>query len=142
MPVNQLNLTVKCDLSELARVAGEIEEFGALHSWPVPMIFNVNLALDELITNIVNYGFPNDEQKKDIQLTLTEQGHELRIILEDEGVPFDPFTEADQPSIGDSLEDRVIGGLGVFFVKSLVDAASYERREIMNRVTLLLYSNK
>ena len=135
-----LSLTLECDLSELSRSAKEIEKFGEDRDWPSEWIFKTNLALDELITNIVNYGFEDDEEKKDILITLTEIRDCLVIVIEDEGNPFNPFLEAAEPSLDDELEERVVGGLGVYFVKTLMNEATYERREGRNLVTLILYT--
>ena len=135
-----LSLALKCDLSELARSAEEIEKFGANRDWPPEWIFKTNLALDELITNVVNYGFEGQEEKKDIHITLTESDNCLVVVMEDEGNPFDPFSEAAEPSLDDELEERTVGGLGVYFVKTLMDEATYERREGRNHITLILHT--
>ena len=135
-----LSLILKCDLSELARSAEEIEKFGANRTWPSEWIFKTNLALDELITNVVNYGFEGQEEKKDILITLTESDDSLVVVMEDEGNPFDPFSEAAEPSLDDELEERAIGGLGVHFVKTLIDETAYERHEGRNRITLTLHT--
>ena len=56
MPAPTLTLTLKNDLSELARIAGEIESHGKAHGWPAKWLLNLNISLDELITNIVGCG--------------------------------------------------------------------------------------
>ena len=136
----QVELDLKCDLSELGRVAEKVEELGESHDWPMNWIFNTNLALDELITNVVNYAFADMTEGQEIKLSLTQTEGSLIVVLEDNGLAFNPFVEADQPDVEASLEDRAIGGLGVFFVKSLVDEATYEREGDRNIVTLVLNS--
>ena len=56
--------------------------------------------------------------------------------MEDDGIAFDPFTSAPEPDLDASVEERRIGGLGVYFVKTLMDEAAYERRGDRNRITL------
>ena len=136
----QVELDLKCDLSEIGRIAEKVEELGESHDWPMNWIFNTNLALDELITNVINYAFAETTDGQEIKLTLTQTEGSLIVVLEDNGLEFDPFVEADQPDIEAELEDRAIGGLGVFFVKSLVDEATYEREGDRNIVTLVLNS--
>ena len=136
----QVELDLKCDLSEIGRIAEKVEELGESHDWPMNWIFNTNLALDELITNVINYAFAETTDGQEIKLTLTQTEGSLIVVLEDNGLEFDPFVEADQPDIEADLEDRAIGGLGVFFVKSLVDEATYEREGDRNVVTLVLNS--
>ena len=58
-------------------------------------------------------------------------------VLEDDGLEFDPFRSAPEPDLDASVEERRIGGLGVYFVKSLMDEATYERVDNLNRITLV-----
>ncbi len=137
--IAKLSLVVKHDLAELARIADDIEAHAQEHDWPTAWVPAVNLSLDELITNIVNYGFANQPEKKDIDLTLKVIDDNLYVELIDEGVAFDPFTDAPQPSLDAPIEEREIGGLGIYFVKSLVNQTRYERKEGKNYTTLILY---
>ena len=136
MPASALNLVLKNDLSELPRIAEEIEAHGEGREWPMKWILNVNLSLDELITNVISYGY-EDSGEHEIRVTLTERDGALEVVLEDDGVAFDPLSEAPEPDLGASVEERRIGGLGVHFVKSLMDEVSYERRGGRNRLTLI-----
>jgi anti-sigma regulatory factor (Ser/Thr protein kinase) len=133
--LSTLTLNVKNDLTELIRVAEAIETHGEARGWPMKWIMNANLSLDELITNIVSYGYA-DTDEHEIRITLTEQEETLVIVLEDDGIAFDPLSQAPDPDLDASVEDRRIGGLGVYFVKSLMDEVSYERRDGWNRITL------
>ena len=126
---------MKNDLTEFVRVAEAIETHGEARGWPMKWIMNANLSLDELITNIVSYGY-SDTDEHEIRITLTEQEGSLVIVLEDDGAAFDPFSQSPEPDLDASVEDRRVGGLGVYFVKSLMDEVSYERRERWNRITL------
>ena len=136
MPAPPLTLTLKNDLSELARSAEAIEAHGESHGWPMKWIMNLNLSLDELITNVISYGY-RDGEEHEIRVTLTEEEGSLSVVLEDDGVAFDPFSEAPEPDIDAGVEERRIGGLGVYFVKSLMDEVAYERRDGCNRLTLI-----
>ena len=135
MPAPTLTLTLKNDLSELARIAGEIESHGEAHGWPAKWILNLNISLDELITNIVSYGY-RDTGEHEIRVTVTDRSGSLVTVVEDDGIAFDPFTSAPEPDLDASVEERRIGGLGVYFVKTLMDGATYERLGDRNRVTL------
>ena len=73
---------------------------------------------------------------------LTEQDGALTVVLEDDGIAFNPFSEAAMPDLEASVEERRIGGLGVYFVKSLMDEASYERRGEWNRITLIQHARE
>ena len=131
-----LLLILKNDLSELARIAEKIESHGESRSWPAKWIMNLNLSLDELITNIVSYGY-QDTDEHEIRITLTERDESLAVVVEDDGMAFDPFTAAPVPNLEADLEERPIGGLGVYFVKTLMDEVAYERVDNSNRITLI-----
>ena len=136
MSAPPLILTLKNDLSELARIAEEIEAHGRSCGWPAKWILNLNISLDELITNIVSYGY-RDSDEHEIRITLTDLSGSLVTVLEDDGIAFDPFTDAPNPDLNASVEERRIGGLGVYFVKTLMDEATYERFDNGNRITLV-----
>ena len=136
MSASALSLVLKNDLSELARIAEAIEAHGEGRDWPMKWVLNVNLSLDELITNVISYGY-EDSGEHEIRITLTERDGTLEVVLEDDGVAFDPLSEAPEPDLAASVEERRIGGLGVHFVKSLMDEVSYERRDGRNCLTLI-----
>ena len=131
-----LLLTLKNDLSELARIAEAIETHGESHDWPAKWVMNLNLSLDELITNTVSYGY-RDTGEHEIHVTLTERDGTLVTVLEDDGIAFDPFTATPAPDLEAGVEERPIGGLGVYFVKTLMDEVAYERIDDCNRITLI-----
>ncbi len=137
MSAPALLLTLKNDLSELARIAEEVESHGESHGWPVKWILNLNLSLDELITNTVSYGY-QDTGEHEIRITMTERNGSLVTVVEDDGMPFDPFSETAEPDLESDVEERPIGGLGIHFVKTLMDEVAYERVDGCNRITLLL----
>ena len=59
------------------------------------------------------------------------------MVLEDDGITFDPFTATPEPDLEAGVNERRIGGLGVYFVQSLMDEVAYERRDNHNRITLI-----
>ena len=111
MSAPTLILTLKNDLSELARIAQEIEAYGESHGWPVKWILNLNISLDELITNIVSYGY-QDCEEHEIRVTVSDRGGSLMVVLEDDGSAFNPFTSAPEPDLDASIEERKNRRLG------------------------------
>ena len=82
-------------------------------------VFPVNLCLDELITNTITYGLKGAaEHTIEIEISATE--HFLEIQIRDDAPPFDPFLKMAQPDLTATLEDRKIGGLGIYFVYKLM----------------------
>ncbi len=136
----KLTLQVKHDLAELARIADAIEVHGKAHDWPGEWVFNVNLSLDELITNVISYSTDSESDKHEIELTLRViNDKNLHVLLVDDGEEFDPFNDAPTPQIDAPIDEREIGGLGIFFVKSLVNETAYQRKDGKNHITLILY---
>jgi len=92
-------------------------------------IFDVQMAVDEACTNIIHYAYPEDQEGKiEIACFMTAKNH-FTVCIKDYGEPFDPTKLCESPDIDTSLEDREIGGLGVFFMKNLMDELKYEYRE-------------
>ena len=136
MPAPPFTITIRDSLSELPRLAEAIEAHGKAHGWSEQWVFNLNLAFDELVTNVVNYGY-DDLGPHRIRVTLTENAESLVAVLEDGGRPFDPFADAPEPDVDLELDDRPLGGLGVYLTRSIMDEVSYERRDNRNYVTLI-----
>ena len=121
--------------SALAALAGIIEEFGAAHALSGTVQSHLNLMLDELITNSITYGLPTVSEPE-LRLRLLVDEGAVIAQLEDNGIAFNPFEEAPEPDPTLGLEERPIGGLGVFLVKQFADSTAYERVDGRNRITL------
>ena len=132
-----LTLTLPNDVAEIVHIAGKLEAHGASRGWPAEPISKLNLVLDELITNVISYGYRDDE-RHEIRITVNERDGLVTTTIEDDGMPFDPFKEAPAPDLDAKLEERRIGGLGVHIAKSFTDEVAYERRGKYNRTILKL----
>ena len=94
----------------------------------------LTLAIEEAMVNAMTYAYPADTRGS-ITLEAESDGKHLKFILTDSGNPFDPTSvrEADTSS---SLDDRPIGGLGIFLVRQLMDSINYERTNGKNILTI------
>lgn len=131
----QWRLSFSADLDELAPLAEAVETLGDELGWEPATLMQMNLVLEELIANIVNHGYA-DGRPGHIEVWLDADPAEIRLRIEDDGDPFDPFAVA-EPDLSLAIEDRPIGGLGVHFVRSYTDAQAYQREDGRNRVTLV-----
>lgn len=129
----EIRASLPIRLSRVREFAEEVEAFGEAAGLPETKVYIVNLTLDELIANIVMYGF-DGVADPEINVELTLSNDKLVLMLEDNGKPFDP-TQDPAPDISSPLMDRPIGGLGRYFVKKLADRLSYAYVEGRNRVT-------
>ena len=98
------------------------------------MLFKIRLAVEEVVENVVRYAYENGLGWLEINVELGENGV-LKIKLRDGGVPFDPLAKED-PDLTLSVEDRPIGGLGIFLCKKLMDDVSYTFEDGCNILVL------
>lgn len=92
------------------------------------------LAIDELVTNCIKYGY-DDAGEHVISILLSVEGETLGIQVIDDGHPFNPL-DAPPPDLSADIEDRQEGGLGIFLLRKLSDDIAYERRDGTNCLTI------
>ncbi len=129
-----LELTIENDLAQLAVVRSEVESFAKRENLSHEVGFAAKLALEELLTNTISYGY-SDKSAQFIEIRLEVRGDQLIIHTADDGLAYDPRT-AKEPNTQSSLKDREIGGLGVHLVKNLMDGFEYRHKDGKNHVTL------
>jgi serine/threonine-protein kinase RsbW len=130
----QLTLTLRNDLAELERVADAVDAFGKSHNLPATALFDLHLALDEVLTNVVSYGYDDDgEHEIVVRLGMpVRHGSQLiEVEVEDDGRPFNPL-DAPPPDVHASVEQRRIGGLGIYLVRRVMDDLEYRRQQDRN----------
>ncbi|HCM92776.1 MAG TPA: ATP-binding protein [Lachnospiraceae bacterium] len=102
--------------------------------------YKLTVAFDEMFMNVASYAYPQAEEApygRPLSVNLETQGGNILLTLEDRGKPFDPFARED-PDVHVPLEERRIGGLGIFMTKKLMDSVSYEYRDGKNIVCLTI----
>ena len=127
-------LWVDNQISELTRVEAFLEELGEEWVFTIPLVFSLNLALEEALTNIISYGY-DDEDKHTIEIDFKKTDGKLFISIIDDGHAYDP-TLIEEPDITLSAEERPIGGLGIFLIKKVMDKIEYQRKENRNYLML------
>lgn len=127
-------LTIENQLDQLALVASFVEEFCEELGLGADVVFNLNLVLEEAMTNVIMYAHP-EGGKHDIMLTARTEDGVLSLILEDDGVAFDP-TEVPDADVTLSAEERSIGGLGIFLIRQIMDDVFYKRENEHNVLTM------
>lgn len=134
MPKEATSFKLRNALTELDSLFEHIERFGLRAGLPKKQIFQINLALDELFTNIVSYGY-TDSNSHWIEFQLHYKNDVVYICVEDNGIPFDPVAA---PTSGSApfLENCKIGGLGLHIVKKVMDKIEYERKGDKNVITM------
>jgi anti-sigma regulatory factor (Ser/Thr protein kinase) len=123
------------DRAEIRRLAGLAEQFGRAAQLGDDEVMNLNLVLDEIVTNVLDHGFDGLAGDAEIRLTLTREGDALTIRVEDNGRAFDPL-QAAPPDLDAPIEDRPVGGLGIHIVRSVMETIEYQRRGGHNVLTM------
>ncbi len=100
-------------------------------------INEIQIAAEEPIVNIISYAYPDGNG--DIEITCNDkEGKGLVIEIIDWGVPFDPML-VPEPDIDTPMDDRKIGGLGIYMMRKLMDEANYKRTGNQNVLTIVKY---
>lgn len=107
-------------IEALLNFVDELEQTLAL---PDDQAYLVRLVVEEFATNIVKYSYEQHKQGI-IQLSCTCDEDELRVIIRDHGQPFDP-NHSPEPDLSADVENRSVGGLGVFLVREMCDVLTY-----------------
>ena len=119
---------------DLARVTRIVDELAASHHLAAGVVADVNVALDEVLTNIITYGY-DDNRVHEIRIRLTVDDDAIEAEVLDDGRPFDPTAIA-APDRSTSLRERRVGGLGMHLVKHLMSEVIYSRSGNHNRLVL------
>lgn len=122
-------------VEQLESIAATLERLGDEWGLKPKTVMEMNLVLEELFTNIVFYAF-DDDREHVIRIGFELAGDELRITLEDDGKPFNLLERQMGDVLSQPVEERPIGGLGIHFVREIMDRVEYRRDEGRNIVTL------
>lgn len=131
---SSMSVTLVNDLAEVEKLSRLVEAFGEAEGLQPESVFNVNLALDEVITNIIRYAHDDGRQHPIVVRLAIDQGV-LTAHVEDDGRAFNPL-EAPVPDIGASIDERPIGGLGIHLVRSVMNSVEYRREDGRNVLTM------
>ncbi len=131
---DQVEIILKNRRSAIDGFVEQLEKLAQEWQLPPGVVFDLNLVVEELVMNIVLYGYDNDSEHE-IVLKLSKMTDVVTIQLIDDGVAFNPL-EVPRPDIDARLENRKIGGLGIHFVRGKMDDIQYQRKHGKNILTL------
>ena len=133
--MKSLIVHIKNYLPEIARVTEKYEIFAEENNLSQRIIYDISLCLDEIITNIISYGFDDDDEHI-IEIQFHLKDNEIELVFIDDGIEFDPELKEDPVHLKHSVEERPIGGLGIYLVKKLMDVIKYKRVQDKNILKL------
>lgn len=130
----RITLRVGNQIAELRKVVEAVNKFGADHGLPKTVLSETNVALDEILNNIITYGFV-DDKRHEIVVSLCLAQDELMVEVRDDGIAFNPI-EALPPGLSGGRFERRLGGLGIHLVRSLTNNMEYVRKVGSNHLRL------
>ena len=129
-----VTVSFKNQLGEIERLGQVVTEFAQRQHWSSQVLFEVNVSLEEILANVISYAYEDDKEHA-IILRLSFANGEMTAQVKDDGRPFNPL-EVAEPDIDQPIEERKVGGLGIYLVRKFMTDLAYERREGKNRLTL------
>lgn len=133
--MDTLVLHIPNKIEALQRLQESLRGLGKKWELTNALIMNLELVLEEIVSNIIFYGF-EDEREHTIEVDFRKLEHEILIRISDDGIPFDLTAVESFHDQDKTAEEREIGGLGIHFVKTLVDRIEYRRDQNKNILTL------
>ena len=129
-----LSISLDNHLAELERLYQVLWRFGKEQGLPHDVINTMNLALEEIVTNVILHGY-DGKDKRQILIRCFIQDGAVIAEVEDDGKPFNPLNFP-EPDTSQTLEDRPLGGLGIQLVRKVMDSLDYTYQEGKNYIRL------
>ncbi len=128
-------LKIKNKISELQKINSCIEDL--VYEWDIPqhVSFNLNLVIEEVFSNIIFYGYPDDGEH-DIFITYLNKGDRISVEIMDDAKEFNPLLAPSTGVFCNTVDETEIGGIGLHLVKCMVDDIDYTRRAEHNILTV------
>jgi serine/threonine-protein kinase RsbW len=123
-------LVLKNAISEVRVLSNNVKEFCEENSLSGKVTHDIHLALEEIFSNIVFYGF-HDQDEHQIAISLSLRNNTLILEIKDDGIPFNPL-ESKTPDLEIPIEERETGGMGIHIARRLVDEIEYFRKQNNN----------
>lgn len=128
-------LVLEAKVENLVAVNEFVDEILQPLNCSMKIQMQLELAVEEIFVNIANYAYGEGTGKAFITGRILENPLRLELVFMDEGTPYNPLVRKD-PDLEQKMEDRAIGGLGIYLVKKNVEEITYSYQEGKNVLTL------
>ena len=128
-------ITLNCDIGRITELNAFLQSVGERLKLNESVLSQVQMAVEEAVVNVMNYAYP-DGKNGFVTIKVMSDGHELRMVVIDSGIAFDP-TQKEKADTTLSVEDRPIGGLGIFLIREMMDSINYERVDGRNILMMI-----
>ena len=133
-------LTIAATVESIETVTDFVNEQLEAYDCPMKILMQINIAIDELFSNIAHYAYNPETGDATVRVEVIEDPMAVIITFIDNGVPYDPLTNAD-PDTTLSAEERQLGGLGIYMVKKTMDDITYEYKDGKNILSIKKHLN-
>ncbi len=120
-------ITMAAKVENIEDMTDELNAWFEENGISMKITLQLDVVLDEVLTNISSYAYGDSPGDMTVRAEMINGGSTVRLEFTDNGIYFDPLKKED-PDITLSVEERKIGGLGIFIVKKTMDNVSYERK--------------
>ena len=131
MSAMEKELTIEAVMDNLDQVLAFVDEQLEACECPIRYQLPIDVAVEELYTNIASYAYSPEIGTATVRVEVKDDPLSVIITFVDEGVPYDPLKKAD-PDLNVEIEDRQVGGFGIFMVKNSMDEVTYEYKDGQN----------
>lgn len=131
---SRLSLVLRNHLSELKRMSESVSAWCRGNNISSAVEFHVNLALDEIISNVIRYGWKDSGEHQFI-VRLSLLNNVVTVEIEDDAQPFNPL-EVPAPDLDRPLDERPVGGLGIHLVRQVMDGLEYQWQDGKNLLVM------
>jgi serine/threonine-protein kinase RsbW len=133
----QLVIRIEARVSALPELLDRLEVYCDEMELSPRVGHRLTIVCEELAANVAMHGAEGEGGATYVEIAVDCHGGTLYLSIQDDGRPFDPLSQA-PPDTALNLEDRKIGGLGIHFVRNMVQDITYERTDTLNRLTARL----
>ncbi|MCY3852387.1 MAG: ATP-binding protein [Gammaproteobacteria bacterium] len=129
-------LIVPNRIEEIRTIERFLVEFSEQHDFPPETLFQIQLSLEEMFTNVVSYGY-DDDTEHEIEIVLSRNGKTVTVEIADDGRPFDPLKDAPEMDAESALAERRVGGAGIALTKTMMTDLRYHRDDGRNHLIMV-----
>ena len=134
--VHMMDKTFPAKVEALSDVLGFVDQTLESYECPMKIQTAVCVAIEEVFVNVAHYAYGEGEGNVTLSIGFDAESHKITFRMTDKGVPFNPLEKAD-PDITLSVEEREIGGLGIFIAKKTMDTVTYAYKNGENILTMI-----
>ena len=132
MADNERRFAVVPDKASISQVSDFFDTCVEEYEIPMRVGYSLKVVTDEIFSNIVYYSKANNAE-----VVFINEAEKVTLVFVDDGIPYNPM-ESEEPDITAGVEERSIGGLGLFMVKKMAEQVQYEYTAQKNQLTVVL----